>query len=338
MKRNKWLHYLLVMGLMVGVFLCSVPAMTEAARVEIRVDAGPPGGGKNFSNQAITEAIRKGNPGWDVTAITGPVSTVILGMMKRGALEVTTKAAVALYTLKEGRFGDRQLKMGPIELRWVFPVNFYILGFYVVDSVPADSIDELLAKKYPIKISVGQPGSEPYILANDVLNAFGVTFDDLKSWGGKVHHQPSSRSVKMVRDGHIEGKFHVGVVPEPAWEDLSRTRKLKILTLKSEAVKKKLIAQKFESKTIPAGSYNFTPNDVATVGMPNLLSVPATMSNDLAYNIARALWEQRDFLKSMHPIFKRNLNKKVIAKSHEKYGDVAHPGSMKFWKELGAIK
>lgn len=289
MKKNKWLSALLVMGFLVGAFLCSAPAITKAARVEIRVDAGPPGGGKNFSNQAITEAIRKGNPGWDVTAMTGPVSTVILGMMKRGALEVTTKAAVALYTLPKAMFGDRKLKMGPIELRWVFPVNFYILGFYVVDKVPVGSIDELLAKKYPIKISVGQPGSEPYILAADVLRAFGVTFDDLRSWGCKVHYQPSSRSVKMVRDGQIEGKFHVGVVPEPAWEDLSRTRKLKILTIKSEAAKKKLMEWKFEPKIIPAGSYKFTPNDVATVGMPNLLSVPATMPDDVAYNIARAL-------------------------------------------------
>lgn len=338
MKRNKWLICLIAVVLVSGGLLCKAPEARGAAMVEVRVDGGPPGGGKNFRNEAVGEAIRRGNPSWDVTVITGPVSSVILGMMKRNELEVTTQPIYSVIELKKGEFGGKKLAMGPIDLRWIFASNYYLVGFYVLAKVPADSIDQLLAKKYPIKISVGQPGSGPYNMANLVLNAFGVTFNDLKAWGGKIHLQPSGRSIKLVRDGRIEGKFHVGTVPEPAWEDLSRTRDLKLLTLKSENAIKKLEKLGFERKIIPAGSYKFTPEDVQTLGMPNLLLVPAWMSDDIAYHIARSMWEQRDFLKSMHPVFQRNLNKKVIAEIYKQFGDLAHPGAIKYWKELGIIK
>lgn len=341
MKRKRFRKWICPMlsALLISC-LCLIPGLdqADAKRVEIRVDGGPPGGGKNFRNTAMAEAIKRGNPDWDVNVITGPVSAVILGMMKRGEVECTTKPMHSLYELREARFGGKKLAIGPMDLRWIFVSNYYLVGFYVLKSVPVGSIDELLAKKYPIKVSVGQIGSEPYNMANLVLKAFGYTLDDLKAWGCKIHLQPSGRSIKMVRDGHIEGKFHVGTVPEPAWDDLSHTRELKILTLESEEVKNKLEELGFEKKVIPGDSYNFTTHDIPTVGMPNFFVVPASIKDDTAYNIARAVWEQRDFLKSLHPIFQRNLNKDVIQANYRKYGELAHPGAVKYWKELGFVK
>lgn len=334
MRGNKWLVCLLAIGLLTSVFVSGV----FAKKAEIRVDCGPAGGGKGFRNQVITEAIRKGNPNWVVSSISGPSLPVILGMAARNELEVTTTRSVQIEEIKKGLFGGVPLGTGPVDLKWICASNYALITFYVVKSVPADSIDELLAKKYPIKISVGPRGSDPYIQTKEILDLYGVTFDDLKSWGAKLHLQPSGRSVRMVRDQLIEGKFHVGTIPSPAWDDLSRTRDLKILTVKSEKVIKALVERGYERKVVPAGSYKFTPKDIPTLGVANLLAIRANLSDEVGYNIARAIWEQREFLRSMHPVFKRNMTKGVIADLYKRFGKLAHPGAVKYWKEQGIIR
>jgi len=240
--------------------------------------------------------------------------------------------------IKEGLQGGKPLGTGPIDLRWICVSNYALVTFYFVEKFPFDTVEELLKKKYPLKVSIGPPGSDPYVQSMEVLAAYGLTFDDLKSWGAKLYFEPSGRAIKMVSDGLIEGKFHVGTVPEPAWEELSRTRPIKVLALQSEDAIKKLENLGYERKPVPAGSYKFTPKDVPTVGVANLVVVRADVNDETVYNIARAIWEQRELLHSLHPVFKEHITKEMIAAGYRKYGARAHPGAVKYWKEQGIIQ
>lgn len=334
MKRKKKLMGIFFCLFMIAMYLGSG---ARAQKTEVRVDCGPPGGGKNFRNSSLTEAVRRGNPGWVVSSISGPSLHVILGMISRGELEVTTTRAAQIIEVEKGLLGGKPLGTGPVHLRWICVSNYALVTFYVLESVPVNSVDELLEKRYPIKASIGTRGSDPYIQAEEVLNAYGVTFKDLRSWGARLHLQPSGRSVKMLRDGIIEGKFHVGTVPEPAWDDVSRTRPLKLFTLRSEKIIKALEQRGYERKVVPAGSYNFTPKDVPTLGAANLVVIRADVGDEVAYNVARSIWENREFLHTMHPVFKRNLNKETISPIYRRFKDLAHPGAVRYWKEQGII-
>ena len=336
MRGNKWFICLMVVGLLLAGLVSIAPAKSN--RVEIRIDCGPPGGGKNFRNECLADAVRKANPGWVVTGVSGPDLPVVIGMMVRKEVEMSTTRSAQMLELRKGELAGKSLGTGPLDLRWICVSNYAQVTFYFVEKFPYNTVDELLASKYPMKVSIGPPGSDPYIQAIDVLKAFGLTFDDLKKWGSKLYFEPSGRSIKMVSDGLIEGKFHVGTVPEPAWEELSRTRPIKVLTIKSEEVIKKLVDLGYERQVIPAGTYKFTPKDVPTVGVANLVVVRADVSDDVVYNITRGIWEQREFLAALHPIFKQNLTKEVISYNYQRHKDLMHPGAVKYWKEKGLIQ
>ena len=79
MRRKTWLHSMLSLGLLLGVFVYNA----SAEKVEIRVSCGPAGGGLNFRNQSITSAIERANPEWEVSGITGPSMPAAMGMMSR---------------------------------------------------------------------------------------------------------------------------------------------------------------------------------------------------------------------------------------------------------------
>jgi TRAP transporter TAXI family solute receptor len=160
----------------------------------------------------------------------------------------------------------------------------------------------------------------------------------MRAWGAKLHHQHTGRSVKMIKDGIIEGKFHVGTIPDAAWDDLFRNRQLKILAINSEKAKSFLEERGYERKVIPAGSYKFTPKDIPTLGVPNLIVIRTDVSDETAYHVARSIWEHQEFLHSMHPVFKRNVTKEVIAGTYKRWGNYAHPGAVKYWKEQGIVQ
>ena len=112
MRRTKWFICLLAVGLVLGVFPDTAPAEV----VQIRMDCGPIGGGKNYRNEVIAEVVRKGNPKWVINCMSGPVLPVALAMLNRGELEMTTTRPRQMSELKEGLLGDKPLGIGPVGL------------------------------------------------------------------------------------------------------------------------------------------------------------------------------------------------------------------------------
>jgi TRAP-type uncharacterized transport system substrate-binding protein len=76
----------------------------------------------------------------------------------------------------------------PLPLRSIMVMpQFDQLGFAVHPKTGLKTLGDLKRTKYPLRVSLrGQPDHSVHFITNHVLSAFGMTLDDIKSWGGKV--------------------------------------------------------------------------------------------------------------------------------------------------------
>jgi TRAP-type uncharacterized transport system substrate-binding protein len=76
----------------------------------------------------------------------------------------------------------------PLPLRSIMVMpQFDQLGFAVHPKTGLKTLGDLKRTKYPLRVSLrGQPDHSVHLITNHVLSAFGMTLDDINSWGGKV--------------------------------------------------------------------------------------------------------------------------------------------------------
>ena len=100
-------------------------------------------------------------------------------------------------------------------------------------------------------VSIGAVGSGVYFNAVDVLDAYGLTEDDIKPV-----YQNFGDSADSLKDGKIDAAFIVAGVPTPAITDLASGGSVYLVALDSEHVSSLLSTSPFYSAyTIPAGTY-----------------------------------------------------------------------------------
>lgn len=76
----------------------------------------------------------------------------------------------------------------PIPLRSIMALpQFDQLGFAVSGETGLKTLGDLKRTRYPLRVSLrGQPDHSVHLICNQVLSAYGMSLDDIKSWGGKL--------------------------------------------------------------------------------------------------------------------------------------------------------
>lgn len=347
MERKGFLTGLRVVSLFMALAVLSIVAgFTEAEakttkgkpkKIVLRMGGGPPGSSKNFRHELYADVLRRAYPKWHVDVIVGPTSFAEMGMLGRGEVNLTTMNTVNIPQIREGHYGGKRFPK-PIDIVWLAPGNLLTVLYYLLEDVPINSIAEIKEKKYPLKVSMGRKGSFQSTANDIVLAAYGIPYKDIKSWGGKVHYQSGPRSTRLMADNIIEAVFNPGSIPYVTIAQLSQTHKLKAIYPFEPEIQAKLRKAGFIPETVPAGSYNFLTKEARTVAAPNLIACRADLADEIAYKITKAIWEQKSFLHSLSPLFKRSLTEEKVREWGRDFGDTLHPAARKYWREQGLLK
>ena len=84
--------------------------------------------------------------------------------------------------------------------------------------------------------------------------------------------------------------------------------------------------------TLPGGSYNGVADDIVVLGIPNVLTVSSEMSDDLAYALTKAMFENIAELQAVHPA----ANETTIEFTMGATPIPLHPGALRYYDEVGA--
>jgi TRAP transporter TAXI family solute receptor len=183
-------------------------------------------------------------------------------------------------------------------------------------------------------VSTGSPGSGTEVIAFRVLRAAGIDPDkDIRRQGLTVN-----ASVDALKDGKIDAFFWSGGLPTASLLDLASTIGITAKLLSNDEVLPKLQEQftpgLYFRLVIPKGTYPGVNYDSGSVGVANALVVKDTMSDELAYELTKVLFDRQPDLAAIHPEAKKlNVDTAV-------HGSPApfHPGAIRYYEERGAWK
>lgn len=180
------------------------------------------------------------------------------------------------------------------------------------------------------RVSVGDVGSGVEFNARQILDAYGITFDDII-----VNNLSFADSATALKDDKIDAFFCVAGAPTTAIVELATSNAINLVSIDDEHAAKLIEKYPFYTKfNIPSGSYKGVDTETQTVAVVATYIVSNSLSEDLVYKMTKALFENKADIASGHP--KGAELDPVYAVSG--ISIPIHPGAEKYYKEIGVLK
>ena len=200
---------------------------------------------------------------------------------------------------------------------------------YIQIVANADSGIKALADLKGKRISVGAAKSGTELNARAILKAGGLTYADL----GKVEYLPFGESVELMKNRQLDATLQSAGLGVASIRDLATSIKIVVIPVPADVVAKVGDAA-YQAAVIPANTYAGQTVDVATAAIPNFLVTHAGVSDELAYQMTKSLYENLDTLYAAH-----NAAKTIKLENAAKGMPIPlHPGAARYYKEMGLIK
>ena len=181
------------------------------------------------------------------------------------------------------------------------------------------------------KVNIGNPGSGQRGTFEVLLEAHGVD----TGYFGSTSELTSSEQSGALCDKKIDAFGYTVGVPNAGVAQSTDGCGASIINLNTDAVKKLVADNPFYAfATIPKGTYKTSKKDVTTFGVMASVVTSEAVSEDLVYNVVKAVFENLDDFKKQHPAF-ANLDPKKMIK--DGLSAPLHPGAVKYYKEKGLM-
>lgn len=200
---------------------------------------------------------------------------------------------------------------------------------YIQIVALADANIKSLADLKGKRISVGAPRSGTEINARAILQAAGLSYEDFS----KVEYLPFGESVELMKNRQIDVTLQSAGLGVAALRDLSSAVKVNFVSVPPEVVAK-IGNPAYRAGTIPAGIYEGQDSEVPTVSISNLLITNEKVSDEVAYEMTKGLYDNLERLGNAHSAARQ------IRLEHATDGlpIPLHPGAEKFYREKGLIQ
>ncbi|HQY39103.1 MAG TPA: TAXI family TRAP transporter solute-binding subunit [Giesbergeria sp.] len=200
---------------------------------------------------------------------------------------------------------------------------------YIQIVANADSGIKTLADLKGKRISVGAAKSGTELNARAIFKAAGLTYADL----AKVEYLPFGESVELIKNRQLDATLQSAGLGVASIRDLSTSVKIVVVPVPADVVAKVGDAA-YQTAVIPANTYTGQTQDVPTAAIPNFLVTHSGVSDELAYQMAKQMYENIDTLYAAH-----NAAKVIKRENAIKGMPVPlHPGAERYYREVGLIK
>ncbi|MEO0484892.1 MAG: TAXI family TRAP transporter solute-binding subunit [Pseudomonadota bacterium] len=213
------------------------------------------------------------------------------------------------------------------DLRAVFSVHPEPMHVMVRADAGIDSVMDMKGKR----VNIGNPGSGTRVLAGVLMEAAGVTPDDFSL----AAELKSSEQSAALCDGKIDAAIWAAGLPNGSSMEATSTCDIKILDLTTSGTDTVLAENAaYAAATIPGGLYPGNDADIASWGPKATFVTDASTPDDVVYHLVKAVFENHDDFKKLHPAFGR-LTKEEMAT--DALSAPLHPGAAKYFKEAGLM-
>lgn len=199
------------------------------------------------------------------------------------------------------------------------------------------TIEEIFEQKLPLRIGCSAKGSMDAEGAYLLLEYFGVTEDDLKSWGGSITNQGGDANADAIADGQIDFYIDHTSSASSTMAQIATSVDVTFLQWGDDLCSWFVSEKGFDLITIPANSFKGQDKELTLPGTPDCVFCKESLSEDVVYAITKSLSENRDALvaeyNSLSP-----WEPETAWEEMKRGGCPLHPGAEKYYKEAGYMK
>jgi hypothetical protein len=181
------------------------------------------------------------------------------------------------------------------------------------------------------RVNIGNPGSGQRGTMEVVMKAYGWTKGDFKL----ASELKSAEQGKALCDNKIDAVVFTVGHPSGSIKEPATSCDCVLVPVTGPKIDK-LVAENdyYRTATIPGGMYRGTDTDTKTFGVGATFVTSAKVPEEVIYNVVKAVFENFDQFKKLHPAFKV-LKKEEMIK--DGLSAPLHKGAIKYYKEAGLM-
>jgi len=294
----------------------------NAADLQLSIGSCPVGCTAYTWSAGIAEVINKNVEGVSMTAEETKGYVANIKLMQSEQIEISMATSLSSYQAYDASGPYEGSEKGNI-LSWmaIAPVAMHVIA---LKDGPVQSLEDLKGKR----VGMGQPGGVSMLDADAMMKTLGLTPDtDFKPFRIRLGGMADG-----LADGNLDAALWNGSFPLPPVVKLTAAREIQLIPIPDDFFDT-LRAEypPYFRLSIPAGLYKGVDVDTPTFGLANGMVLSKDVPDDIVYEMTKAIFENRDSLKAVHPALGRITKDSVL----NGFGAPLHPGALKYYREIG---
>ena len=179
------------------------------------------------------------------------------------------------------------------------------------------------------RVNLGNPGSGQRDTMEVVMESLDWTRDDFSL----VSELDAAEQAAALGDNNIDAMVYVAGHPNGSIQEATTTVDAVIVSVNGKEIDELIADRPYYAKaTIPGGIYRGNENDVQTFGVRATLVTSSKVPEDVVYQTVKAVFENFDRFKRLHPAFATLKEEEMIK---EGLSIPLHDGAVRYYKERG---
>ena len=263
---------------------------------------------------ALADILNKNIPGTNASAQSTGASVANVNLLSQGKVEIAfIQNDIAYYAANGTEMFKGKQVAGLQGLATLYPETVQIV---TLKKSGIKSVADFKGKR----IAVGAAGSGTEANARQIMEAYGIKYDDIK-----VQYLSFGEAASALKDGNVDAAFVTAGHPTAAIQDIATQNDVVLVPVDADKADALIKKYPFYTKlVIKAGTYPKQDADVTAVAVKCMLAVTDKMDA-----IAKALYGNLDRMKSAHSA--ANAISKDTAK--DGMSIKLNPGAEKFFNE-----
>ncbi len=213
------------------------------------------------------------------------------------------------------------------KLRVLLSLHFEPFTIVARKNAKITTFDDLKGKK----VYMGPAGSGMRATMEGLIVQKGM---NKKTFANIVDVKSGDQS-KALCDGKIDALVFAGGNPNGAIQQVTSACPTRLVDIAQKDIDKLISTHPFYvAATIPGGMYNGNPQETKTFGVRALLVASVDMDEDVVHEVVKAVFENLDNFKTLHPVFATLEASQMVA--DDSIAPV-HAGAEKYYKEKGMV-
>lgn len=310
----------------------SARAADDGSGIKISLAGGPMGGSASMALAAFMKAFLAEYPKAVLDLLPGN-GTANPVRISKGQIQVAHAQGALLTAAKAGK---EPYKEAHTNLRSLFKINddCRLLLFVRGDS-SINSLEDIAAKKLPVRFSPATRGSTNDMFSRWTLDAYGIDYKKMQEWGGVVTYISFDAMVDAMKDNQLDMIGWNGPGFPSFLRQIMLTKDVRFLPVSEEKMEQIKKARGLKSSVIKAGEFEGAVKaDVPCMTDITEIIASTDLPDDLAYKIVKVWTEYSKDIALAHP----GWASYDPATSCKDTALPLHPGAERYYREAGYLK